>query len=174
MTFWFIHVYLKSFRASKSNVAKIFILHTKYGSLHLPLPVRGHLQKNSIFKDIVQIGGREVIPISKNLKEMIIWQKLERDGFTTHIVKNRNILFCMTYYSIWPNQGTLCLSVCTPNPQKVIRTSWGWAVPSSSLARSCSWNCSWFWSWSWSLSLLVRVGGWWVGGWVVGGRIKQK
>ena len=28
-------------------------------------------KKNSIFTDIVQIGGREVNPISKNLKEMI-------------------------------------------------------------------------------------------------------
>ena len=46
--------------------------------------------------------------------------------------------------------------------QENAKTSWGWAVPSSSLARSCSWN----WSWSWSLSLLARVGGgWWVGGW---------
>ena len=26
----------------------------------------------------------------------------------------------MIYYSIWPNQGTLCLSVSTPVPQKVI------------------------------------------------------
>ena len=26
----------------------------------------------------------------------------------------------MIYYSIWPNQGTLCLSVCTPDPQKVV------------------------------------------------------
>ena len=26
----------------------------------------------------------------------------------------------MIYYSIWPNQGTLCFSVCTFNPQKVI------------------------------------------------------
>ena len=27
----------------------------------------------------------------------------------------------MIYYSIWPNQGTQCLSVCTPDPQKVIQ-----------------------------------------------------
>ena len=46
--------------------------------------------------------------------------------------------------------------------EKIMVTSWGWAVPSSSLARSCSWNWSWIWSWSWSLSLLARVGG---GGW---------
>ena len=78
-------------------------------------------KKHSTFKDIVQIGGREVNPISKNWKKMIFWQKLEREGVTKHIVKNRSTLFCMIYYSIWPNQGTLCLSVCTPDPQKVIR-----------------------------------------------------
>ena len=33
--------------------------------------LRGTLKKPSIFKDIVKIGEREVIPISKNLKEMI-------------------------------------------------------------------------------------------------------
>ena len=27
----------------------------------------------------------------------------------------------MIYYSTWPNKGTLCLSVCTPDLQKVIR-----------------------------------------------------
>ena len=73
------------------------------------LLLRGNLKKTSIFKDIVQIGGREVNPISKNWKELIFWQK----GVTKHIVK--------IYYSIWPNQGTLCLSDCTPDPQKVIR-----------------------------------------------------
>ena len=26
----------------------------------------------------------------------------------------------MIYYSIWPNQETLCFSVCTPDPQEVI------------------------------------------------------
>ena len=75
---------------------------------------------------------------------MIFWQKLEREGVTKHIVKNRSTLFCMIYYSIWPIKvfegclqlkksikGTLCLPVCTPDPQKVIRTSWDWAVPSS-------------------------------------------
>ena len=53
---------------------------------------------------------------------MIFWQKLEGEGVTTYIFKNRSTLFCMMYYSIWPNQGTLCLSVCTPDPQKVIWT----------------------------------------------------
>ena len=61
---------------------------------------RGAVQKNSIFKEIVQIGGREVTPISKNWKEMIFWQKLEREGVTKHIVKNRSTIFCMIYYSI--------------------------------------------------------------------------
>ena len=51
---------------------------------------------------------------------MIFWQKLQKEGVTKHIVKNRITLFCMIYYSIWPNQGTLCLSVSTPDPQKVI------------------------------------------------------
>ena len=37
-------------------------------------------KKNSIFKDIVQKGGREVNPISKKWKEMNFWQKLEREG----------------------------------------------------------------------------------------------
>ena len=83
--------------------------------------IRGAVQKkNSIFKDIVQIGGREVNPISKNKKEMIFWQKLEREGITKYIVKNRSTQFCIIHYFIWPNQGTLCLSVCTPDPQKVI------------------------------------------------------
>ena len=77
---------------------------------------------------------------------------MEREGVTKHIVKNRSTLFCMIYYSIWPNQfpttcgkcpillyerflyadkvcknnngfafkGTLCLFVCTPDPQEVI------------------------------------------------------
>ena len=31
----------------------------------------GDVKKNSIFTDIVQIGGGEVKPISKNWKEMI-------------------------------------------------------------------------------------------------------
>ena len=52
---------------------------------------------------------------------MIFWQKLKREGVTKHIVKNKGTLFCMIYYSIWHNQGTLCHSDCTPDPQKVIR-----------------------------------------------------
>ena len=76
----------------------------------------GYRKKISIFKDNVQIGGRDVNPISKNLKEIIFWQKLERERVTKHIVKNRSTLFFMIYYSIWPNQGTLC----TPDPQKKI------------------------------------------------------
>ena len=66
---------------------------------------------NSIFKDIVQKGGREFNPISNKWKEKVFWQKFEREGVTKHIAKNRSTLFCMIYYSIWPNQGTLCLSV---------------------------------------------------------------
>ena len=51
---------------------------------------------------------------------MIFWQKFKRERVKKHIVKNRSTLFCMIYYWIWPNQGTLCLFVCTPDPQKVI------------------------------------------------------
>ena len=58
-------------------------------------------------------GGQ---PHFKTSKEMIFWQKLEREGVTKHIVKIRSTLFCMIYHSIWPNQGTFC----TPDPQKVI------------------------------------------------------
>ena len=71
--------------------------------------------------------------MSKNLSKIIFGQKLEREGVTQHIVKNRITLFCMIYYSIWPIKvfegclqlkksikGTLFLPVCTPDPQKVI------------------------------------------------------
>ena len=90
-------------------------------------------KKNSIFVDIVQIGGRKVNPMSKNLNEIIFWHKLEREGVTKHIVKNRSTLFSMIQYSIWPIkvfegclhlknpfERTMCLPVCTPDPQKVI------------------------------------------------------
>ena len=66
-------------------------------------------KKNSIFKDIVQIGGREVNPISKKWKEMIFCQSWRGRGSQKKLSKST--LFCMIYYSIWPNQGTLCLSV---------------------------------------------------------------
>ena len=33
--------------------------------------LRGTVKKNSIFADIVQIGGREVNPISKKLKDKL-------------------------------------------------------------------------------------------------------
>ena len=74
--------------------------------------------------------------------------KVREGGGQKQIVKNRSTPFCMIYYSIWPNQfptscgkcpllfyegflyaykvcknpfkGNLCLSVCTPDPQKVI------------------------------------------------------
>ena len=96
--------------------------HICQAQLQLQLQLRGNVKKkHSIFKDIVQIGGRDVNPISRKWKEMIFWQKLEREGVTKHIVKNRSTLFCMIYYSIWPNQGTLCHSDFTPDPQKVIR-----------------------------------------------------
>ena len=64
-------------------------------------------KKNSIFKNIVQSGGKEVNPILKNWKEMIFSQKLEREGVAKDFIWNRNTLFCMIYCSIWPNQGTL-------------------------------------------------------------------
>ena len=58
-------------------------------------------KKNSIFADIVQIGGGEVSPMSKNFKEMIFWQKLGREGVTKHIVKSWSTLFCMIYHSVY-------------------------------------------------------------------------
>ena len=45
--------------------------------------------------------------------------KVGEGRVTKHIVEDISTLLCMIYYSIWPNQGTLCLSVCTPDPQKV-------------------------------------------------------
>ena len=96
--------------------------HVTYSSWKIFVFLGGAVKKktHSIFKDIAQIGGREVNAISKSWKKMIFWQQLEREGVTKHIVKNRSTLFCMTYYSIWPNQGILCISVCTHDPQKVI------------------------------------------------------
>ena len=83
--------------------------------------VRGAVKKKrSIFKDIVQIGGREVNPISKKIKRNDFLTKVGEGGGAKHIVKNKNTLFCMIYYSIWSNQGTLCLFVCTSDPQKEI------------------------------------------------------
>ena len=70
----------------------------------------------------VQIGLNWNWPTGTELgNNWLNWQKLEREGVINQIVKNRSTLFCMIYYSIWPSQGTLCLSVCTPDPQKVIR-----------------------------------------------------
>ena len=72
-----------------------------YFDLTKTISLRGDVKKNSIFKDIVQIGGGEVNPMSKIWKEMNFWQKLEREGVTKHIVKNRSTLFCMIYYSVY-------------------------------------------------------------------------
>ena len=70
--------------------------------------LRGAVQKkNSIFTDIVQIGG--------------IFDKSLRGRGSQNLLSKIEALFCMIYFSIWPNQGTLCLSVCTHDPQKVIR-----------------------------------------------------
>ena len=99
--------------------------------------IRGDVQKKpSIFTDIVQIGGGEVNPISKYWKEMIFWQKLEMEGVTKHIVRNGSTQSGLTnpqplvemfflfhegfLYAYNPFKGTLYLSVCTPDPQKVI------------------------------------------------------
>ena len=62
-----------------------------------------HPMRNRV-KDIVQIGGREVNPISKKMKRNEFLTKVGEGGVTKHIVKNRCTLFCMIYYSIWPNQ----------------------------------------------------------------------
>ena len=48
------------------------LLTTSLQILTIQSGLRGNLKKKtSIFKDMVQIGGREVNPISKKLKEMI-------------------------------------------------------------------------------------------------------
>ena len=62
-------------------------------------------KKPSIFKDIVQIGGREVNPISKKIERIDFLTKVGEGGVTKHIVKNISTLFCMIYDLIWPNQG---------------------------------------------------------------------
>ena len=51
--------------------------------------LRGTLKKtNSIFKDMVHIGGREVNPISKNLKRNDVLTKVgEGGGHTTNCQK---------------------------------------------------------------------------------------
>ena len=87
-------------------------------------------KKNSILKDIIQIGGREVNPISKNWKEMIFNKNWRGRGSQNILSKKRSTLFCKIHYSIWPNQGTLCLSFCTPDPQKVHRDN-----------RECKFKC---------------------------------
>ena len=57
----------------------------------------------------------------KKLKRNNFLTKVGEGGVTKHFVKNWSTLFCVICYWIWPNQGNLCLSVCTPDPQKVIR-----------------------------------------------------
>ena len=50
--------------------------------------IRGNVKKtNSIFVDIVHVGGGEVNPMSKNWNEMIFWQKLEREGVKNKLSK---------------------------------------------------------------------------------------
>ena len=66
-------------------------------------------KKPCIFTDIVEIGGREVNTISKKSNRNDFLTNGGEGEVTKHIVKNRNTLFCMICYSIWPNQGTLCL-----------------------------------------------------------------
>ena len=49
--------------------------------IHVQNLLRGNVKKKrKILKDIVLIGGRKVTPTSKNWKEKIFWQKLEREG----------------------------------------------------------------------------------------------
>ena len=48
----------------------------------------------------------------KKLKRNNFLTKVGEGGVTKHIVKNRSTLFCMFYYSIWPNQfPTTCGNV---------------------------------------------------------------
>ena len=67
-------VYIKVFRERDNN---------------LIISLRGNVKKkNSIFKDIVHQGGREVNPISKNLTEMIFLTKVgEGGGHKTYCLK---------------------------------------------------------------------------------------
>ena len=48
---------------------------------------------NSIFTDIVQIGGREVNPFSKKSKEMNFCQKVEREGVKNILSKIEALYF---------------------------------------------------------------------------------
>ena len=96
-------------------------------SIRILYSFRGDLRKkNSIFKDIVQIGGGEVNPCQKLEKKWIfdkswwgrgsqnILSKIEALYFVWFITLSiplypRGTLFCMIYYS-----------VCTSDPKKVI------------------------------------------------------
>ena len=70
--------------------------------------LRGAVKKNKktvYLKTSSKKEGGEVNPMSKIGKEMNFWQKLEREGVTKHIVKNRSTLFCMStaFYLVSPS-----------------------------------------------------------------------
>ena len=64
---------------------------------------------NSIFKDIVHIRGGEVNPFSKELKKCFFWKKLEREGVTKQIVKNRSILLPSSASTVSPVESWVSL-----------------------------------------------------------------
>ena len=51
-------------------------------------------KKNSLFVDIVQIGGGEVNSISKKNYKFIFWQKEEREGVIKELLND----FCPTIF----------------------------------------------------------------------------
>ena len=70
--------------------------------------VRGTLKKNPVYlKTLSKREGGRSTTFQKIKKKWFFDKSWEREGVTKHIVKNRSTLFCMIYYSIWPNQGTL-------------------------------------------------------------------
>ena len=82
--------------------------------------LRGAVQKKpSIFKDIVQIGGGEVTPISKNWKEMIFWQKLEWEGVKNILSKIAALYFVWYITQSGPTKGLCVFLSVPPDPQKV-------------------------------------------------------
>ena len=68
---------------------------------------------NSIFANIVQIGGREVNPISKIWKELIFWQKLEREGSQNILSKIEALYFVWFVTESGPTKG-ICVFLYVP------------------------------------------------------------
>ena len=89
--------------------------------------VRGDVQKkNSIFKDIVQIGGGEVNPCQKFEKKWIFDKSWRGRGLQNILSKIEALYFAWFItlsIPLYPRSTLFCMinySVCTPDPQKVI------------------------------------------------------